>query len=97
MKQERLMRILLEPRVTEKGTMLGDKHRQFVFKVVNEATKPDIKSAVELMFDVKVESVRVCNVKGKRKTFRNSPGRRPGWKKAYVRLMPGFDINFMGT
>ena len=97
MNRERLMKILVAPRVTEKSTMLGDKHRQFVFRVASEATKPDIKQAVEQMFEVKVESVRVCNVKGKRKIFKNAPGRRQGWKKAYVRLMPGFDINYVGT
>lgn len=92
-----MTKILVSPRVTEKSTMLGDKHRQFVFRVATDATKPDIKEAVEQMFEVKVDSVRVCNVKGKRKIFKNAPGFRQGWKKAYVRLMPGFDINFVGT
>ena len=97
MNRERMMSILVSPRVTEKSTLLGDKHRQFVFRVSGDATKPDIKQAVEQMFEVKVESVRVCNVKGKRKVFKNMPGRRQDWKKAYVRLLPGFDINFVGT
>jgi large subunit ribosomal protein L23 len=96
MNREKLMTILLEPRITEKSTMIGDKHRQFVFKVAQNATKPDIRQAVELMFSVQVESVRVCTVKGKQKTFRTQPGRRAGWKKAYVSLKPGFDIDFMG-
>ncbi len=97
MNQERLMKILLEPRVTEKSTMLGNSFRQFVFKVATDATKPEIKKAVELMFQVEVDSVRVLNVAGKRKAFRNSAGRRPAWKKAYVSLKPGFDINFVGA
>jgi large subunit ribosomal protein L23 len=96
MKKEALMRVLVEPRVTEKSTRLGDRHKQFVFKVAGGARKPEIRAAVEQLFDVKVESVKVCNVKGKRKLFRYAPGRRSDWKKAYVRLKPGFDINFMG-
>jgi large subunit ribosomal protein L23 len=96
MNKERLMMVLIEPRVTEKSTRLGDKHKQFVFKVASGARKPEIRQAVELMFDVKVDSVQVCNTKGKRKMFRFAPGRRPDWKKAYVRLKPGFDIDFTG-
>jgi large subunit ribosomal protein L23 len=96
MKKEHLMAVLLEPRVTEKSTRLGDKNKQFVFKVAGSARKPDIRQAVEQMFDVKVESVNVCNAKGKRKTFKFAPGSRSDWKKAYVRLKPGFDIDFMG-
>jgi Ribosomal protein L23 len=65
--------------------------------VAGKAGKPAIKHAVEAMFQVQVDSVRVCNVKGKRKSFKQIRGRRPGWKKAYVRLKPGFDIDFMGT
>jgi len=96
MKKEQLMRVLLEPRITEKSTRLGDKHKQFVFKVASSARKPEIRQAVELMFDVKVESVQVCIAKGKKKMFGRAPGRRSDWKKAYVRLQPGFDINFTG-
>lgn len=97
MKKESLMTILLEPRVTEKSTMLGDQQRQFVFKVAKNSTKPQIKRAVELMFDVKVDSVRVTNVKGKHKMFKYRDGKRPDWKKAYVRLSEGFDIDFSGA
>lgn len=96
MKQERLMNILLEPRVTEKSTMVGEKHRQFVFKVIKDATKQEIKRSVELLFEVEVESVQISNVNGKRKMFGRMPGQRSGWKKAYVRLKPGFDIDYMG-
>ena len=97
MSQERLMKILLEPRVTEKSTLLGDKFNQFVFKVVKDATKPEIKQAVELMFEVEVDSVKVNNVKGKQKVSRQKKGCRSDWKKAYVKLKPGFDIDFMGA
>ncbi|MEJ2761831.1 MAG: 50S ribosomal protein L23 [Gammaproteobacteria bacterium] len=97
MNQERLMNILLEPRVTEKSSLIGEKYRQFVFKVAKNATKPEIRQAVELMFEVEVESVRVCNVKGKVKAFQQTVGRRSDWKKAYVKLKPGFDIDFAGA
>ena len=91
------MQVLLTPRVTEKSTLLADKHRQFVFKVVKNATKPEVKQAVEKMFAVEVEAVRVINMKGKRKTFRQKRGRRADWKKAYVKLKAGFDIDFAGA
>ena len=97
MNQERLMNILLSPHVSEKSTMTADANRQFVFRVARDARKPEIKRAVELMFKVEVDRVQVVNVKGKRKTFGRVPGRRPDWKKAYVGLKPGFDIDFMGA
>jgi len=97
MNQERLMNVLFEPRVSEKSTLVADKYNQFVFKVAGDAKKDEIKRAVELMFKVEVVSVQVCNVKGKSKIFKASQGSRKGWKKAYVRLKPGFDIDFMGT
>ena len=97
MNQERLMNVLLEPRVTEKTTMVGEANNQYVFKVAKDATKPEIKKAVELMFDgAEVESVQVTNVKGKNKLFARMPGKRANWKKAYVKLKPGFDIDFIG-
>ena len=98
MNNEKLMTVLLEPRVTEKSTMVGEAYNQYVFKVAKDATKPEIKKAVELMFDgAEVESVQVTNVKGKKKMFARRPGQRVNWKKAYVRLKPGFDIDFMGA
>ncbi|MGI9229434.1 MAG: 50S ribosomal protein L23 [Gammaproteobacteria bacterium] len=97
MKDERLMKVLLEPRVTEKSARLSEKHRQFVFKVLKDATKPEIKKAVEKMFEVEVESVQTSNVKGKRKVFKARAGHRPDWKKAYIKLKDGFDIDFMGA
>ena len=97
MNQEKLMTVLLEPRVTEKTTLVGEAYNQYVFKVAKTATKPEIKQAVELMFDgAEVESVQISNVKGKNKMFARMPGKRADWKKAYVKLKPGFDIDFMG-
>ena len=98
MNQARLMTVLLEPRITEKSTRIGEAHNQYVFKVARSATKQVVKQAVELMFEgAEVESVRISNVKGKSKLFARRPGRRAGWKKAYVKLKPGFDIDFMGA
>lgn len=95
MNQQRLMKVLLVPHVSEKASTAADKHRQFVFKVAPDATKSDIKGAVELMFDVQVDRVRVVNGGGKTKRFAASRGKRSDFKKAYVALKPGFDIDFM--
>ncbi len=97
MNQEKLISVLVEPRISEKSTLVADKNNQFVFKVVENANKQDIKHAVELMFKVEVASVQVCNVRGKQKAFRTGVGKRQNWKKAYVKLKPGFDIDFMGA
>lgn len=98
MSQQSIMSILLEPKVTEKSSMIGELNNQYVFKVSKNATKPEIKKAVELMFEgAEVESVQITNVKGKRKIFKRLPGQRANWKKAYIKLKPGFDIDFMGT
>src|SRR5882672_1316566 len=96
---ERLMKVLLAPVISEKGTYVGEKNNQYLFRVMPDATKPEIKAAVELMFgtkDKKIEvvSVQVANVKGKEKRFGRFMGRRNNWKKAYVRLKPGHEINF---
>lgn len=81
--------------VSEKASLIADASRQFTFRVAKAATKPQIKEAVEQIFGVKVQSVRVLNVKGKRKGLMSRyPGKRAGWKKAYVGLKPGFDIDF---
>ncbi len=97
MKKERLMKVLLAPHISEKSTVVADSNQQFVFKVVPDANKLEIKKAVELMFDVKVDAVQVSNVKGKRKRVGQVAGRRADWKKAYVKLQPGQDIDFMGA
>ena len=91
---ERLMTVLLAPVVSEKGTFIADRHEQVIFRVVPDATKPEIKAAVELMFKVQVASVQVANVKGKEKRFGRFVGRRRNWKKAYVCLKEGQEINF---
>ena len=92
--QERLMTVLLAPVVSEKGTFVADKHEQVIFRVAQDATKPEVKAAVELMFKVQVDSVQISNVHGKEKRFGRFVGRRRGWKKAYVCLKPGQEINF---
>jgi large subunit ribosomal protein L23 len=91
--KERLMQVLLAPQISEKATYIADKNEQVVFIVLPDATKPEVKAAVELLFKVEVKSVQVANVKGKVKRFRNI-GRRKGWKKAFVCLKPGQEINF---
>ena len=91
------MSILLAPHVSEKSTRIADRHNQITFRVRTDARKFEIKRAVEKMFNVEVESVSVLNVKGKRKgSHARNRGRRSDWRKAYVRLKPGHDIDFMG-
>ncbi|NMG76170.1 50S ribosomal protein L23 [Aromatoleum diolicum] len=92
--QERLMQVLLAPQISEKATYVADKNEQVVFKVVSTATKPEVKAAVELLFKVEVKSVQIANVKGKVKRFGKMTGRRKDWKKAFVCLKPGQEINF---
>jgi large subunit ribosomal protein L23 len=95
--KEKLMQTLRSPVVSEKSTIAADANRQFVFEVAPSSTKPEIRKAVELMFDVKVEAVRVVNIKGKLKRSGRKLGRRNGIRKAYVRLAPGNDIDFGGA
>ena len=95
MNDERLMSVLLGPHVSEKSTRVGESSNQIVFRVRRDARKPEIKRAVERMFKVEVEHVQTLNVKGKRKGFQRRTGRRPDWKKAYVRLKAGHDIDFL--
>jgi large subunit ribosomal protein L23 len=97
MNQERLMKVLVGAHVTEKSTLAADAARQFVFKVVTDATKPEVKRAVEQLFEVEVERVQMVNIKGKSKRFGRTLGKRSDFKKAYVRLKPGHDINFAGA
>jgi large subunit ribosomal protein L23 len=92
-----LMNIVLAPVVSEKSTFVADKNRQYVFRVADGATKPEIKAAIELMFKTKVENVTVLNVHGKQRRFGRVTGRRRSWKKAYVRLAEGQEINFAAT
>ena len=92
----RLAKVLLAPIVSEKATMAGEKHNQVLFKVLRDATKLEIKAAVEQMFKVEVEAVNVVNVKGKTKRFGGRVGRRDHVKKAYVSLKAGQELNFSG-
>ena len=92
----RLMQVLVAPIVSEKATSVAEKHNQVLFKVLQDATKPEIKAAVELMFKVEVNSVQVVNQKGKVKRFGRSMGRRDNVKKAYVSLKEGQELNFSG-
>jgi large subunit ribosomal protein L23 len=94
--QGRLAQVLVEPIVSEKATAVAEKHNQVLFKVLRNATKPEIKAAVELMFKVEVESVQTINQRGKEKRFGKSIGRRDHIKKAYVSLKKGQELNFTG-
>ncbi len=93
---DRLAQVLIAPIVSEKATMTAEKHNQVLFKVMRDATKPEIKAAVELMFKVDVESVSTVIQKGKAKRFGKSIGRRDHVKKAYVSLKKGQELNFSG-
>ena len=97
MNEERLMKVLLAPHVSEKSTRVSDTSNQVVFRVLRNAKKREIKRAVEKLFEVEVEHVRTVNLKGKRKRFQQTVGKRPDWKKAYVRLKEGDDIDFLGN
>ena len=92
----RLMQVLVAPIVSEKATSVAEKHNQVLFKVLRDASKPEIKAAVELMFKVEVDSVRTVNQKGKVKRFGRTIGRRDHVKKAYVALKEGQELNFSG-
>jgi len=93
MSQLELMKVLVAPVISEKSTRLADGENCFVFKVRKDATKFQVKKAVEQLFDVEVDDVRLLNVKGKTKRFGRIMGKRPDWKKAYVRLKPGHEID----
>jgi len=93
---DRLYQVVRAPHVSEKAARGADESGQHVFRVAADATKPEIKAAVERLFKVKVRDVRVLNVKGKNKRFGQVSGRRSGWRKAIVRLRPGQDIDYAG-
>ncbi len=94
MNQERIFKVLLGPHVTEKTAIVGDSSNQIVFKVTSDAAKPEVKAAVEQLFNVKVTDVRIANVKGKTKRAKHGMGKRSDWKKAYIRLEQGQEIDF---
>ena len=95
--RERLMQVLLGPHVSEKATSVAESGNQVVFKVRTDATKTDIRKAVELLFEVKVSNVTVARMPAKAKRFGQRQGTRSGWKKAYVKLAEGHDINFVSA
>lgn len=95
--EERLLNILLAPQISEKATFVAELNEQVIFRVASDATKPEIKAAVEKLFNVTVDSVQISNVKGKQKRFGRSIGRRQDWKKAYVCLASGQEINFAAS
>jgi len=97
MNEERLMKILLSPYNSEKTAIMADKYKHIAFKVIKDATKPEIKAAVEHLFKVKVDRVTVDNVRGKVRNFKQRKGKLKDWKKAYVALKEGFDIDFVNT
>lgn len=97
MSKERILQVLLTPHVSEKSSLVADASGQHVFKVLPDANKAEIKQAVEELFEVKVAQVRVMNVKGKAKRFGQKLGKRSDWRKAYVKLAEGQDIDFAGA
>jgi large subunit ribosomal protein L23 len=95
--EERLLNVLMAPQISEKATFVAEKNEQVIFRVASDATKPEVKAAVEMLFKVSVESVQIAVVKGKNKRFGKFSGRRSDWKKAYVSLAPGQEINFASS
>src|SRR6202020_3668712 len=96
MNKERLMTVLIQPHVSEKAANVAEKANQYVFRVRDDASKDEVRQAVELMFEVKVEGVNLLNRPGKTRRFKNIAGRRNGYKKAYVSLQAGQSIDFTG-
>ena|SRR5579883_250158 len=97
MNQERLLKVILSPHISEKATVAMEKHNEYVFQVVDSATKPEVKDAIEFLFNAKVKSVRIVNVRTKKKMFKGIEGKRKGWKKAYVTLQADQKLDIMGA
>lgn len=97
MNQERLLKVILSPHISEKATIGTEKNNEYVFQVINCATKPEVKDAIEFIFNTKVKGVRIVNVKPKTKTFRGTQGTRKGWKKAYVTLQADQKLEVAGA
>lgn len=95
MNQERLLKIILTPHVSEKSSIRAEKFNEYVFRVIENATKPEIKNAVEYLFNTKVKAVRIVNVRAKKRSFRGIEGKRKGWKKAYVSLLSDQKLDFI--
>ncbi|PID61323.1 MAG: 50S ribosomal protein L23 [Gammaproteobacteria bacterium] len=96
MNEQRLYQVLLAPHVSEKSTIASEMEGRHTFRVARDATKPEVRKAVEKLFDVKVDSVQIINVNGKVKRFGATVGKRSDWKKAVVRLAEGQDLDFTG-
>jgi large subunit ribosomal protein L23 len=97
MNAEKLLMVIRAPHTSEKSTIQADKFKQFTFRVLKVSTKNEVKLAVEQLFNVKVKNVSIVNVKGKQKRFKQLSGKRSDWKKAYVSLQPGYDIDYSLT
>ena len=93
---DKSLQTVLAPQITEKATMIADKNNQIAFKVTKDATKSEVKMAIETIFKVEVNAVNILNINGKTKRSRTGMGKRNDWKKAYVCLKPGQEINFTG-
>lgn len=97
MNQERMMKVILSPHVSEKATIAMEKRNEYVFQVIANATKPEVRDAIEFLFNTKVKTVRIVNVKPKSKLFRGLEGKRKAWKKAYVTLQADQKLEMMGA
>lgn len=97
MNQERLLKVIVSPHISEKATIVAEKRNEYVFQVAQDATKPEVKDAIEFLFNTKVKSVRIVNVRSKRKLFRGFEGKRKGWKKAYVALQADQKLDIVGA
>lgn len=97
MNQERLLKVILSPHISEKATIAAEKHNEYVFQVIDNATKPEVKDAIEFLFNTKVKSVRIVNVRTKKKLFKGIEGTRKGWKKAYITLQADQKLDIIGA
>lgn len=97
MKQERLYKVILSPHISEKATLVAEKANVYVFEIMKDATKLEVKNAIEFAFNVKVKEVSVVNVKPKMKMFKGKEGSRQAWKKAYVTLHADQTLNVVGA
>lgn len=97
MNQERLLKVILSPHVSEKATIAMEKHNEYVFHIIENATKPEVKDAIEFLFNTKVKAVRIVNVRSKQKMFKGIEGKRKGWKKAYVTLQADQKLEMIGA
>jgi len=97
MNQERLLKIIIAPHVSEKTTLMAEKRNEHVFKVLDDATKPEIKDAIEFLFTTKVKSVRIIKVKAKKRLFRGIEGKKKSWKKAYITLQADQKLDLVGA